>query len=125
MRFAAPRYVFWSPIVLAAIFASCADTSGDESVTEQQEQTAAPAGRLCGTKELSAEEQKALKDHTDSLKSVLALRPPGSVTIPVVFHVIRKGTGITNGDVPDSQIAQQIDVLNANYAATPFRFELK
>lgn len=51
-------------------------------------------------------------------------RAPGSVTIPVYFHVINKGTGISNGDIPQSQIDDQIAVLNAAYAATPFKFTL-
>jgi hypothetical protein len=57
---------------------------------------------------------------------------PGSITIPVYFHVINKGSGLSNGDIPDSQITAQIDVLNQSYAGqtggagtnTPFRFQL-
>lgn len=51
-------------------------------------------------------------------------RAVGSVTIPVWFHVIRKGTGIANGDIPQSQIDDQIAVLNAAYSSTPFVFQL-
>lgn len=56
----------------------------------------------------------------------VALRPAGSVSVPVWVHVINKGAGIANGDVPDSQIQQQMQVLNAAYAATgtPFVFTL-
>jgi hypothetical protein len=46
------------------------------------------------------------------------------VTIPVYFHVINKGTGIANGDIPQSQIDEQMAVLNAAYASTPFKFTL-
>jgi hypothetical protein len=48
----------------------------------------------------------------------------GSVNIPVWFHVINKGTGIANGDIPQSQIDDQMAVLNAAYANTPFTFTL-
>lgn len=48
----------------------------------------------------------------------------GSVSIPVWFHVINKGTGIANGDIPQSQIDDQMAVLNAAYANTPFTFTL-
>ncbi len=48
----------------------------------------------------------------------------GSVTIPVWFHVINKGSGLSNGDIPQSQIDDQIAVLNAAYASTPFTFSL-
>ena len=47
-----------------------------------------------------------------------------SVSIPVYFHVINKGTGISNGDIPQSQIDDQMAVLNAAYANTPFQFTL-
>jgi hypothetical protein len=45
-------------------------------------------------------------------------------TINVYFHVINKGSGIANGDIPDSQIAAQINVLNAAYAPTGWSFTL-
>ena len=43
--------------------------------------------------------------------------PPvvGSVTIPVYVHVINKGSGITNGDVSNQMITDQINVLNNAY----------
>lgn len=57
-------------------------------------------------------------------------RAPGSVTVPVYFHVINKGTGIANGDVPSTMIDAQLNVLNEAYsgasggADTVFRFTL-
>jgi hypothetical protein len=53
----------------------------------------------------------------------------------VYFHVVNKGPGIENGDVPTKWLRDQISVLNAAYAGvdpsapdtaadTPFRFEL-
>ncbi|MBS1721583.1 MAG: zinc metalloprotease [Armatimonadetes bacterium] len=45
-------------------------------------------------------------------------------TIPVYWHVIRNGTGISNGDIPDSQIQSQINVLNAAYAPWGWQFQL-
>jgi hypothetical protein len=57
-------------------------------------------------------------------------RAPGSVTVSVWVHVINKGAGIANGDVPQSQIDAQIAVLNNAYSGatggtnTPFRFVL-
>jgi len=52
------------------------------------------------------------------------LRETGTVEIPVWFHVINKGKTLAKGNVPDSQITDQIAVLNSAYAATPFRFTL-
>lgn len=57
-------------------------------------------------------------------------RAGGSVTVSVYFHVIRRGTGISNGDIPQSWIDAQINVLNNSYSSatggfnTPFRFVL-
>jgi hypothetical protein len=44
--------------------------------------------------------------------------------INVYFHVIRRGTGIANGDVPDSMIQDQIAVLNAAFVSTGWSFSL-
>ncbi len=44
--------------------------------------------------------------------------------IDVYFHVINKGSGIANGDIPDSQIADQIAVLNSAYGPTGWSFRL-
>lgn len=66
-------------------------------------------------------------------------RAPGTVTVDVYFHVITNASG--TGAVSDSQIAAQIDILNAAYSGqatlpagvtplgpntnTPFRFVLR
>jgi hypothetical protein len=44
--------------------------------------------------------------------------------INVYVHVIRRGTGIANGDVPTSQINSQISVLNSAFASTGWSFNL-
>jgi hypothetical protein len=44
--------------------------------------------------------------------------------INVYFHVVNKGTGISNGNITDSQIADQIDVLNRAFASTSWSFSL-
>jgi len=54
------------------------------------------------------------------------------VTIPVYFHVVSRGAGVENGDVPVKMLRDQIDVMNAGFAGavgpggsnTPFRFAL-
>lgn len=45
-------------------------------------------------------------------------------TISVYFHVISSGGGASQGNVPDSQINSQINVLNAAYASTGWSFNL-
>jgi Pregnancy-associated plasma protein-A len=44
--------------------------------------------------------------------------------IDVYVHVINKGTGLANGDIPQSMIDSQINVLNAAYAFTGWQFTL-
>jgi len=44
--------------------------------------------------------------------------PAISTPINVYFHVINNGTGISNGDVPDAWITNQINVLSAAYSVT-------
>ena len=55
--------------------------------------------------------------------SALALMVTGG-TINVYFHVINKGTGLENGDIPQSQIDAQMTVQNAAYARTGWSFNL-
>jgi Pregnancy-associated plasma protein-A len=58
-------------------------------------------------------------------------RLAGTVTIKVYFHVIRKGAGLANGDIPTAWADNQILVLNKAFAGTapggvgaptPFKF---
>ena len=45
-------------------------------------------------------------------------------TIDVYFHVINRGSGIANGDVPDSQINAQLNVLNDAFSPHGWSFRL-
>jgi len=89
----------------------------------------------CGTKEIEETTgvgiQSAL-DQFNSKRNRGQIRKSGSVTVPVVFHVVSKGKGIENGDLPMKMLLDQVAVLNAAYAGasgtgasnTPFRFSL-
>jgi len=46
------------------------------------------------------------------------------VTLKTYFHVINKGSGISNGDVPQSQIDLQMQVLNDSYKSVGVHFTL-
>ncbi|WP_164017151.1 zinc metalloprotease [Pyxidicoccus trucidator] len=56
--------------------------------------------------------------------AVSAMRLPGSVRVPTYIHVIRKGTGTANGDVPDTVVRAQFEVLRSAFSGTPFALEL-
>ncbi len=90
------------------------------------------SGARCGSRHVDEIEIQSVQGAVDRFMSEqrLSLRTNGTVTIPVYVHVINNGTGIANGDIPDSQILDQINVLNAAYgggtggSGTPFLFEL-
>ncbi len=80
----------------------------------------------CMTREPNEEQRgridQAVRQHI-AMRDALGLPFRGGV-INVYFHVINNGSGIANGNIPDSQINAQIDVLNAAYAPNAFSFNL-
>jgi len=118
------------------------DDGSDEAVAESGEAIGNGYGKLrgCGTKTLPEPEMDAIEQHVDAVMNRQGLSRAkaggtatptlGATSIPVYFHVINKGSGISNGDIPDSMIQNQIKVLNDAYAgntgsvATPFSFQL-
>ena len=89
------------------------------------------SGARCSTRHVPDFEQKMLEASLDQWVSERAAagkpvqeRPIGSVNVPVYFHVINNGSGIGNGDIPESQVTAQMQVLNDAYANTPFTFTL-
>ncbi|MBI3131450.1 MAG: zinc metalloprotease [Acidobacteria bacterium] len=59
-----------------------------------------------------------------SLNSLAAVAAVTGGTINVYFHVINNGTGTSNGNIPDSMITAQMNVLNAAYASAGWAFNL-
>jgi len=102
-------------------------TSAQAAAVEAQVQAALAVKRAQGDRRVTASGARATGDSV----SVAALSP-GSVTIPVYFHVIRKDLTVAGGNIPDQWIADQIAVLNAAFAGqtgglgtdTAFRFSL-
>ncbi len=95
---------------------------GEDVALEPGPAEVVEAASRCGTEEPGAAELARVA--ADSGRDVRAMRLPGTVRVPTYVHVIRKGTGIANGDVPDSAVRAQVDVLNAAFRNTPFYFEL-
>jgi len=71
-------------------------------------------------------EQKAMEADFNFKRSALGsfVKNATGGTIQVYWHVINNGTSISQGNIPDSQITSQINVLNAAYAATGWQFQL-
>ncbi|KFE62648.1 zinc metalloprotease [Hyalangium minutum] len=113
-----------SGLVVGAMvaFTGCTQSESQEQQPAPTQQEAAPAARGCATQDLSQEEQNLVEATLRETRSQMAAN--GSITINVYWHVINNGTGIANGDLPQSQIDDQIAVLNAAYANTPFKFAL-
>jgi hypothetical protein len=111
-------------VVVGAVMAVTGCSSAEQKPAEPQptQQRTADA-RGCGTEQLSAEQMDAVEQVIASRVSAQAL-PVGSVTIPVYFHVVNQGAGVSNGDLTTTMIDNSINVLNAAYANTPFKFSL-
>ena len=88
---------------------------------------AASERERCGTRQPSVEEVTQIEQR---ISRVVKGRTKVTQAIPVWVHVISKGDGFENGDLPESMIRSQIRVLNDSYAGrtggagSAFGFEL-
>lgn len=85
----------------------------------------------CGTPTPNEKQMELREQHFESMKASAAkagadnsgvARAVGSVTVDVYFHVITDSKG--TGALTSTQINNQMQVLNAAYANTPFKFNL-
>jgi len=105
----------------------CGDVAPDADVAELVSRLGEDAGlHRCMTLHPSLADRERIELEVDNHLASLAPGVSGVTggSIPVYWHVIRKGTGLSNGDIPDSQITSQINVLNAAYASTGWSFTL-
>ncbi len=118
------RLVSKFAVVVGSVMAlsGCSDTEQQPAGEQQPTQQAADA-RGCATAELSDAEKAAVEQAIGGGKSAQA-RANGSVNVNVYWHVINNGTGLANGDLPQTQIDASLNVLNNAYKNTPFRFTL-
>lgn len=75
----------------------------------------------------SEEELVAMEQDFESRKADLSRQGIADATggvINVYFHVIRRGTGVSNGDVTTTMVNNQMSVLNNAFAATGWSFNL-
>jgi hypothetical protein len=95
-------------------------------VEYQSQQAFIESGRRCSTRPVTEEEADAIEYEVAlAIKSGHAqISTNATKTVNVYFHVINKGTGIANGDVPQTQIDSQIAVLNTAYAPWGWAFKL-
>jgi hypothetical protein len=81
------------------------------------------AGLRCGTRHPDAIRSAEIDAFLAARAAQIGPAATGG-TVDVYFHVINRGTGIANGDVPDAQIQAQMTVLNQAYEATGWGFNL-
>lgn len=100
-----------------------------EGVEWQSREAFGNADKRCGTKHPDDMLAAAIESEIEESTRYSALAyAPGSITIPVYFHVITSSTGA--GNVTSTQINNQIKVLNDSFSGatggvnTPFRFQL-
>ena len=124
-------------VLSSANLAGRASAGGGKRVASAQKEAGGGGkGRdRCATRDPDAttvETVEASLDEFNSRRGPGQIRKSGSVTIPVYFHVVSRGAGYANGDVPTRMLHDQIDVMNAGFAGaigpggenTPFRFAL-
>lgn len=117
-----PKLLLRSTALLGAalLASSCGEGlqegGGDSDVYSEGVQLAASVspGRKCATRDLSELELAQARAELAEYSATATVTPH---VINVYFHIIRKGTGLANGDIPDSQVQAQIEVLNKSYAS--------
>jgi pregnancy-associated plasma protein-A len=110
-------------VVVGAVLALGGCTSAEQQPAEEQQPTQQATKSGCATVDLT-EAEKTTVEQAISGRVQAAARANGSVNFKVYWHVINNGTGLANGDIPQSQIDSSIAVLNAAYRNTPFTFSL-
>lgn len=77
----------------------------------------------CAMRDPSADDVTEIKEMLASMGAAFAEETPvpeepAVVEIPVYFHVISRGEGAANGDLPDEMLEAQLAVLNEAYAGS-------
>jgi hypothetical protein len=116
----------FSTVALLGAGCSVDSTEVGEGVDVGSETEAMPpVVRTCGTKEMTADEVEKAEAEFAQLapyKDNFNISP--AVAISVYVHVINKGSGSSNGDISDTMINNQNNVLNAAFAGTGFSFNI-
>ncbi len=98
-----------------------------QGVDKSDEQKKAGVGERFCPVHPSAEEMAVMEGDFAKRSEELSRSGVSSATggvINVYFHVVRRGTGISNGDIPTSMVNSQMSVLNNAFALTGWTFNL-
>lgn len=118
--------VSMSALALTACVDDGVDEDGPEYPGEQRADYDENNPRTCGTPQLDEVQIQQIQDEVDAYMAAHPDQAQGVTggTINVYWHVINNGSGIANGDIPDTQIRSQLDVLNAAYGSWGWQFLL-
>ncbi len=114
------KVVILGSLSMAFIAAGCAGSDSTGGALSGRAMEAAITAH-CATPVLTAE--ALLQIEFDIVAPKKTAKATGGV-IPVYWHVINNGSSLSQGNIPDSQITAQINVLNAAYASTGWSFNL-
>lgn len=118
------RFLFLAASLSTALVA-CADDSdqtvNDHEIPGVQEPGSATYHRGCATVEPSAVDRDAIEARLAELGDTATLT--ASHVVPVYVHRIHAANG-TGGAVSNTQVANQLAILNAAYATSGFSFSL-
>lgn len=92
-------------------------------VTWSSKEAFIASGARCATRHVDDIEAAAV-DQAVAEKMKKGGKPIGTISIPVYFHVITRGSGVDNGDVSGGMIQQQMKVLNEAFASSGFQLNL-
>lgn len=129
MRFATMGAIV-TPLALSALFLGMGDSvqaldKKADVLVHQDERVDAQGIYRCGVNDLTAEEMRWVEAETN--REFHRVGPMGEavneVVIPVAWHVINKGDGANDGNIPDEWIEDSMDVLNDAYAMMGIQFE--
>lgn len=125
MRITRFAFTLFASATLLACGEAYFDPFGPEEFTETDEvdvQTSAANGKIrCSTKDLSDTEKSKVEQDVKNAGGATFANVTGG-TVNVYFHVINQGSGIANGDIPDSQVTAQMNVLNDAFAPWGWTF---
>lgn len=111
-------------ILVPAVGLAVLGCGGSESTVPQQEIRRTAQTLRCGTPDPSPERLRSIEAAMLGARLRNQKAVSGGV-IDVYFHVIRSGTSVSQGNLPDSQIRDQIQVLNDAFREWGWQFRLR
>lgn len=80
---------------------------------------------ICGTQEPPPLHKQAHHDLAQAARDSFSIMAATEmITVDVVFHVLMSGSSVDQGNIPQSQLEDQMSVINDNYAPSKISFNL-